>query len=152
MNLHPASVKQDITLRAYRLTTLADIKTVILEDTHTGIQTNLLLNPEYKFTTQPGDASGRFILHFSEMANGISNMESPCISIVYANDVLNINGINQDYAGNTVFVSDMQGRLLLHQKIGSSPEMKIPLYLNTGTYIVKLTGGAQTIIKKILIQ
>ncbi|GAB6012534.1 T9SS type A sorting domain-containing protein [Viscerimonas tarda] len=147
--LNPASAKQDIILRAYRLASLADVKTVILEDTQTGIKTNLLATPEYRFTSYPGDRNARFILHFSDAANSLENVRNTEIGIFYHNKTLNITGLSSEDSGCDVSVLDIQGRLLLWHKIEMVPDTNIPALLESGAYIVKLTGNGRSLIKKI---
>ncbi|MDR1810821.1 MAG: T9SS type A sorting domain-containing protein [Prevotella sp.] len=151
MNLKPASVEQNITLRAYRQESLTDVKTVILEDTHTGVKTNLMLNPEYRFTTKPEDTCDRFILYFSTNANDIENTEANGAKVYYNNNTLNIKNIER-WDIQTAAVLDIQGRLLFSGKTGTETDASFPLYLGGGAYLVKLTGKGQTITRKLIVQ
>jgi hypothetical protein len=150
--LNPAAVKQDITLHAYRLATLRDIKKVILEDTHTGIKTDLLINPEYRFSSQPGDNSDRFILHFAETGNGIEPASEQEISIYYADNELVINGLRSEDVGGAVTVVDVKGCALEKFRIDTPQEVRIPLFLRAGSYFIKLAGYKHALTQKILVK
>ncbi len=85
-----------------------DYSTVILEDTFTGITTNLLTD-SYTFTYHATDNDNRFILHFAPL--GISEAASNGINI-YSNEsniIVNIDNAN----ASAIVVYDMLGQEVL---------------------------------------
>lgn len=85
-----------------------DFSTVILEDTFTGIMTNLLTD-SYTFTYQSSDNDNRFILHFAPL--GINEAASNGINIYSNENNIVVNIDNAD--ASAIVVYDMLGQEVL---------------------------------------
>ncbi len=85
-----------------------DFSTVILEDTFTGIMTNLLTD-SYTFTYQSSDNDNRFILHFAPL--GINEAASNGINIYSNHNNIVVNIDNTD--ASAIVVYDMLGQEVL---------------------------------------
>jgi len=134
------------TLDATSITVVGE--SVYLEDRMLSIFQDLNTEPTYVFTSDAGNISSRFALHFGlsitdidEVANNIG---------VYAAD-RQINVLLQGLQSGTIQVMDMAGRLIHTQSIISDRTV-IDMNSASGIYVVKVETAAQTITKKISIQ
>jgi len=134
------------TLDATSITVVRE--SVYLEDRMLSIFQDLNTESTYVFTSDAGNVSSRFALHFGlsitdidEVANNIG---------VYAAD-RQINVLLQGLQSGTIQVMDMAGRLIHTQSIISDRTV-IDMNSASGIYVVKVETSAQTITKKISIQ
>jgi hypothetical protein len=126
-------------------TEVNDLANVSIEDTKTGIFTDLLKG-SYSFSFTTGENEERFLLHFSplsvnEMNYSLANIYS-CSQTVYVD-------LNNTVKGD-IFIYTVAGQL-----VASVPEaggsIRINL-ANTGYYIVKVITDKSTLVKKVWVQ
>lgn len=121
------------------------ISYVSLEDTQTGIFTNLL-NNSYSFSYSPGDNEQRFVLHFNPNVSVDESGNSP--AIIYSGH----GSVNVDLKNNVN--GDINIYTISGQHIASVPAAKgsnkISL-ANPGNYIVKVISSQSTMVKKIYV-
>lgn len=150
MYFQPAKEEQEIVLSAYRIASLMDINTVLLEDKQTGTKVNLTKEPKYSFLSSPDDKHDRFVLHFSSATN-ISDQIGSEVDVYYSQGTINIENLEDRDLNSIVSLYDVSGVLILQENINEVPVTKLPVYLNKGTYIVKL-AGKRNLVEKIFIK
>ncbi len=107
-----------------------DINTLVLIDNMTGEETNMLLEESYSFNGSPADSDGRFTVKLSISHN---NGHADSEHFVYQNgSELVVNG------EGTLQIFDVLGRVVISEEVhGQTVNVG---GLNTGAYIVRLTG------------
>ncbi len=150
MYFQPAKEEQEIVLSAYRIASLMDINTVLLEDKQTGTKVNLTKEPRYSFLSSPDDKHDRFVLHFSSATNISDQIESE-IDVYYSQGVINIANLEDGDLNSIISLYDVSGVLILQENVKEVPVTRLPVYLNKGTYIVKL-AGKRNLVEKIFIK
>ena len=121
------------------------ISEISLEDTNTGIFTDLTKN-SYSFTAAPGDAEQRFVLHFGALS--VNEKESS-----FANIYSNARTVYIDLKDNVkgdVFVYNISGQMVATLPAASGSKRII--LANTGNYIVKVITNQSTMVKKVFVQ
>jgi hypothetical protein len=126
-------------------TEVNDFSAVSLEDTKTGIFTDILKG-SYSFSFTPGENEQRFVLHFAPLSiTGTENIPSNIYS--YANTVyVDL----KDNISGTIFIYNISGQL-----VASAPAVKGLNKINvanTGIYIVKVISDKSSNVKKVWIQ
>ena len=146
MYFKPAAEEQDVLLSAYRLNSLTNFRSVILEDTKNGMTIDLMLNSSYNFISSPADNPGRFVLHFNSPVSVNAEMQS-VLEAYYSLGSLYIRNLQEMDLGGTVSLYDVSGVLVLQEVIAEIPVMQIATSLNKGTYILKLAGKRNLVVK-----
>jgi C1A family cysteine protease len=118
---------------------------LILEDTKTGIFTDLLLN-NYTFNFTTGENEKRFILHFKPL--GIIEADNSSLGI-YANHNIVYIDLKDNVRGD-VFITNINGQLVA-SALAVHGNRQISL-AKPGTYIVRLITDKESLIKKICTQ
>jgi len=126
-------------------TEVNEISAVTLEDTQTGIFTNLLQN-SYTFNATAGEVEQRFILHFGTLS--VKKTENT-VAGVYANHgVVYIN--MKDNAEGDIYIYNVTGQLV--STVNATQGINKINIANTGNYIVKVITKKSTMVKKVFIQ
>jgi hypothetical protein len=123
-----------------------DFATVILEDTETGITTDLLSNT-YNFSYSVDEDAERFILHFSPL--GVNNGEVDNIQVYSVENIVyvNLSEISQfEYS-----ILNMMGQEIKSGKLYSQNN-SISLNTETGYYVVKIITGNTVVSSKVFIK
>lgn len=141
----PTDTPKRLVLKPYRLETLQSVEGVWLEDKLTKTITQLQPEMEYPFesTLKSDKASleNRFILHFARGDKNDKLIETDSqISCSYINSVLYIIGLNSNDLNSKVELFDLQGRLIAQTKVDNAPRMQYEKRLDTGVYIVRISG------------
>ncbi|MBE0661483.1 MAG: T9SS type A sorting domain-containing protein [Bacteroidales bacterium] len=122
--------------------------TPYLVDLKTGTNQNLAENPVYNFTSQDGDAPGRFLLKFS--AVGIPEVPgSESLHAYVYDNILYV--MNSGASKVRVEVYNIHGQLLMGEETAQGLQ-SLPVSVPPGTYLVKMTSEGATAIRKISIQ
>ena len=124
---------------------LKDLKYVTLEDTKTGVFTDLSVKP-YTFNFTAGENEQRFILHFSALS--VNEKESTVANIYSNNQTVYVN--MKDQVKGDIFVYDISGKLIT-SKVSVQGTTEIGLNV-TGNYIVKVITKDNTEVKKVFIK
>ncbi|HRC16415.1 MAG TPA: T9SS type A sorting domain-containing protein, partial [Bacteroidia bacterium] len=126
-------------------TEMNDMPFVTLEDTETGIYTNLSDEP-YTFDAVTGDFAQRFILHFSMLSVEETKKTS---AIVYSyQQTVHIN--LKDLVKGDIYIYNIAGQLVATKLAAQGTnEIKLP---NVGNYIVKVITKNNTVVRKVFIQ
>ena len=134
----PSAVPQECTMRAYRMESLTVPECVLLEDRQTGTLTDLSVNPDYTFQSDPTDRPDRFALHF-KAPTGLDNQTEGVLSCYYnkTGREIVIRGAEASDAQSIVTVYDTQGRQIKQTFVENGI---IPFDATAGVYIVKVTG------------
>ncbi len=149
MFFQPSDKEQEVILKAFRQNTLIDINKVILEDTKTGIKTDLLKDTQYLFTSSPTDRTDRFNIYFSNTTDMDEDFSGDMYVYYRSEGEIIIENLQDIDLGSIISLYDIDGRIILQEKIESNPTTTISVMLNTGTYIVKV-NGERNFTKKIL--
>lgn len=128
-------------------TQLLDMPSATLEDTQTGIFTDLSAG-SYSFTAGPGEKEVRFILHFN---TSVTSLTDPAKSLANIYSYQNTAFIDlKDQAKGNIFIYNVSGQLIRTQAASKGMnEVKLP---NTGIYMVKVITAKSTMVKKIWIE
>jgi hypothetical protein len=122
-----------------------------LEDKKTASWTNLILNPEYIFTSLPADSPDRFLLHFSNPPSGVSHLSGDYVQIYsYDNDVYVLVRATGNIYGD-FYLYDLVGRLVFKDKLNNTGLNKFEPGIVTGYYIVKVVTGECTTVQKVFL-
>ncbi len=124
---------------------LKDLKYVTLEDTKTGVFTDLSVKP-YTFNFTAGENEQRFVLHFSALS--VKENESTVGNIYSNNQTVYIN--LKDQVKGDIFIYDISGKLIT-SKVSVQGMSEIGLS-ETGNYIVKVITRDNTLVKKVFIK
>ncbi|MGB0879679.1 MAG: T9SS type A sorting domain-containing protein, partial [Polaribacter sp.] len=97
------------------------------------------------------DGVGRFYIHTSTQALGVSNVDLVSVAIYNANQKIHFSGLPE---GNTlVTLYDVVGKVILEEKITeSTSSISIGNISKGGIYLVHLKTEKGTISKKIVLQ
>ena len=121
---------------------------IYLEDLLEGNMIDLSTTTSYTFSGEEGINENRFKLHFG--ATGIDNAPIAAKWLVYASgQQLFVSGEN----GQTeVSVYNTQGQQVMLKKIEIQGEVRLPLNLSTGVYLVTINNGRNVETTKIIIK
>ena len=126
-------------------TEVNDLSAILLEDTKTGIFTDLLKGA-YAFDFTPGENEVRFMLHFSPLS--VSENESTVASIYSVDKTVFIDLTNQ--AGSEVFIYTIAGQLVKTMQLTKGLNR---ISVETmGNYLVKVITKESTFVKKVFIK
>ena len=126
-------------------TEMKDLKYVTLEDTKTGVFTDLSVKP-YTFNFTAGENEQRFVLHFSPLA--VNETESVCATVYSNNQTVYVN--MKDQVKGDISVYDISGKLV-SSKSGVQGMNEINIS-TTGNYIVKVITRDNTLVRKVFIK
>ncbi|MDR2496724.1 MAG: hypothetical protein LBD21_06315 [Tannerellaceae bacterium] len=138
MYFEPSAVPQRVTLRADRLESISAVAAVILEDTKTGVRTNLLQTPEYSFSSSPSDRADRFVLHFSDLPTGTESVEGGKVGVSYAGGEIVVQGLSGSDIGSTAVLYNTGGQTLHSASINEISPLRINKMLGKGVYLLKI--------------
>lgn len=130
---------------------------VYLEDTETGIWTNLLENPVYSFTAQEGIFPDRFNLHFLPPSITTNMVEQEKVSVHMFSDgnnlVIDFTGVDVNKARVEVF--DMLGKYAIApaDHYANNNRIEVPhTGLAAGNYIVRVIHEDEMFSRKIFLK
>lgn len=119
-----------------------------LIDLKTGTSQNLAENPMYSFTSQDGDAPGRFLLKFTAVGiPGVPGSES--LQAWVNSNILYV--MNTGASKASVEVYNLHGQLVAVKETGQGLQ-SLPVNVPPGTYLVRMTSEGATATRKISIQ
>lgn len=122
-----------------------DISQVSLEDTKTGIFTDLTKG-SYTFNFTAGENEQRFFLHFG--TTGVIDNKATIVNIYSYQNTAYINMMNN--VKGDIFIYNVTGQLVATRTAAQgSNEIKLS---NTGNYIVRVITNDRTVVQKIFIQ
>jgi hypothetical protein len=126
-------------------TEINDITAVSLEDTKTGIFTNLLQGA-YTFSFAPGETETRFVLHFGTLS--VPETENSVAGIYVSHGIVYVT--MKDNAKGDIYVYTVAGQLVA--KVPATKGSNKISLSNTGNYIVKVVSNQNTMVKKVFVQ
>jgi hypothetical protein len=118
-----------------------------IEDTKTGLRHDLKTG-SYAFAWEANEEANRFKLLFN--AVGIDEQESTSFSAYTIEKTIYVS--NPANSNLDVKVSDLMGRTVLIQQIGTNSLISLPTQLKSGVYIIQLTDSRQITNKKVTIR
>lgn len=125
----------DYTLNACSITIIGE--TVFLEDRILGIFQDLNTTPNYNFTSDAGNISDRFALHFGMAVTGIED-GTAANSRVYTTNGNQLNIILPENTSNgNVQVLDMAGRVIYTANLNAS-RSTVNMNTATGVYLIRV--------------
>ena len=154
MALKPASSADNYILKTQYTETLTS-EGLWLKDRQNNTITDLKLNPQYQFSSQPTDNENRFVVYFKKPANVPTGVDNASLFNITAymdvNGKIVLKNINEKDLGSQANLFDISGKLLSSDIINNTPSFTMSSKVNPGVYIVKVTGnrsGSAKIIKK----
>ena len=122
---------------------------VYLTDLQTNYTQNLTNNPVYSFTSEEGDDSQRFLLHFK--AVGVEE-QSPQSNIQAwaANNTIHI--LNPENSKGEIRILNMFGQQVAQAKLSGDTKQEIQLNVPTGCYLVNVVSEDRVVTKKVVIR
>jgi hypothetical protein len=126
---------------------------VYLEDTYTAQTIKLTPSTTYAFTSDKGDFTGRFNLHFNPLATtDIDNLaDGSAINVFSFEKQIQINLNASDLSNSKVEVYNLLGKKIMEQELVSNQTI-LNLDVATGNYLVKVVSGIDTQTSKVFIQ
>jgi subtilisin family serine protease len=131
-------------------TGLENFEGVILEDLFTATMHDFKQLPSYSFISNTTDDTNRFRIHFEKSAIGLGSEPVPTANLVFVAD--NRLYIQNQSLGSVTRIYDLQGKLLVQEKLQIIGLHTIPLNLPSGIYMVKTVRGIKTETNKIVVQ
>lgn len=126
-------------------TEINDMQYVTLEDTQTGIFTELAKSP-YTFSFEAGENELRFKLHFSAL--GIDDNQPEVVNIFSHQKTVFVNLKGQ--VEGDIFIYNICGQMVAFlPAVSGSNRINLE---NTGTYIAKVVSDKSMVIRKVFIQ
>ena len=126
-------------------TEVNDMQFASLEDTRTGIFTDITQKP-YSFSYTSGEAANRFKLHFSALS--VEDDEQSSLSIYSYQKTVYVN-FNNHHSGD-IYIYNMAGQLITSRETASG---LVNIGLNApGVYIVKVVSEKEITTTKVYIQ
>lgn len=121
---------------------------ITLEDLKTGLLTDLRVNPNYTFSYTAGDPEHRFNLHFDKYV-GMNQTTETSFGIYAFNKTLVVQ--NPENFFGLIYVYDMTGRLLMQDQLDGNAEIRVPMNVASGSYLVMVTSDRGVVSRKVLI-
>jgi len=99
------------------------------------------VNP-YSFTSNPSDATDRFLVLFSNpVKSGLNDIRFK-LYLYYNDKKVIVKQLTENNLGNKITLFDLQGKQLRSCVINNFPEMKIDVSdLERGVYIIQVSGN-----------
>jgi len=149
--LSPSLTAQKVTIAAKRLETMDRVSEIWLNDNLKNKKFLLSNGDAYETSVAPTDKVDRFTLRFVLASSGIGDETGDTsvdksISSYYANGVLTVTGFDESDFGSTIFVYDIQGKLIAQEKVNELRET-IEQDFMPGAYIVKVVGNKSYVSK-----
>lgn len=138
----------------YRFTSTFDplaFGKINLQDLKTGTTHNLKSDPVYSFSALAGDDAARFILHFTENLSVNDKGKESQIKIYSYNKTICILSNTVSSINGDVYIFNLMGQQLLHQRTSEVPITKINLNASAGYYLVKIVTSDQATSSKVFI-
>ncbi len=126
---------------------LESIDQVWLEDKLERNIIDLKEQDTYSFLSTPGDDAERFVVHFLRANTSFESVQDNFLQCIYNNGEIILKGLLNEDMGSILSVTDMQGRVLVREKVLESPEMRISVTLPDGVYITHLQGARSLTVK-----
>jgi hypothetical protein len=125
----------------------ANFEVLLLEDKKTNTIYDLNLNSTYEFKGSTKDATDRFVIHFSPIANESSNLPA----LIYY-DGYNINVDLSAIEGQTdIKIYDISGKLLVNKKAEGKMIHPFDMRIKNQVYIVVVGSNKKIISSKVLV-
>ncbi|MDD4374897.1 MAG: fibronectin type III domain-containing protein [Bacteroidales bacterium] len=128
--------------------TLPEGVAVYMTDLVLNKEINLNDSPTYTFTASEGDNPNRFLLHFGAVGLDENANQSSLRAYTHHNTLYVQNSL-RDAA---IRVIDIQGRLLLEQKLNGTGLHKLPLDFPAGVYMVQLLNSKEHKSVKVIVE
>lgn len=141
----PSEKGQQISIRGIRLNSMYHVSVIWLEDKLEKKVVKLTLGTVYTTFSSPSDRVDRFNLYFKDIdPKKIKEVED--IWANYQSGTLKVSGFEDKDFGAVLQLFDMTGRKYMQTKVNNYT-MNIPCVLNTGVYIVKISGNRNSAVK-----
>ncbi len=124
---------------------------IFLEDKKLDLMQDLVLNPEYQFTSSPTDNPARFLLHFTKSAIGIDEKDKG-FQIYSFEDYLYVKNLVKGNTYGTVWMYDLTGRTVFHADLKDFTINKFNPGVNGGYYAVKVITKDGVYTEKVYLQ
>jgi hypothetical protein len=145
------SANSAVTFTGSGMESFDPMTSIHLEDILLNKVTDLRINPEYTFSYEPGNASGRFMLRFSSLTGKNNDMEAFRGTVFFRNGFFNINLPGMKNQPVEISIYNEIGQQLTNSKLFMSEAIQIPAPSSTGIYILKISTGTNFYTKKIVV-
>ena len=127
---------------------LPDI-TVYLTDLKTNFTQNLSNNPVYSFTSEEGDDSQRFLLHFKAVGIEDQPQNQSNIQTWAANNTIHI--LNPENLQGEIRILNLFGQQVAQAKLTGDTKQQIQLNVPTGCYLVNVISEKGVVTRKVMV-
>jgi hypothetical protein len=125
---------------------------VFVRDLTTGVVQNLSSNAAFSFHATQGDHPGRFIVSYTQLTS-VGNLPEASTAIYVYNRVLYLNFAREENNDRQMQVIDLSGRVVLAKRLpGGITSMQVPLGLQQGVYIVRITGENTSVARRVMVR
>jgi len=123
---------------------------VFVRDLLTGAVHNLRQNPQFAFHATQGDHAARFKVSFTQPTT-VGNLPQGTTAIYVHNNILHLN-FASDESNRQLQVFDISGRVVKSQRLQDGASQSIPLALEMGTYIVRITDSKGVATQRVMVR
>jgi len=127
-----------------------DQRDVFVRDLLTGAVHNLRQNPQFAFHATQGDHAARFKVSFTQPTT-VGNLPQGTTAIYVHNNILHLN-FASDESNRLLQVFDISGRVVKSQRLQDGASQSIPLALEMGTYIVRITDSQGVATQRVMVK
>ncbi len=129
---------------------LFQTRPMYLKDMVTGLTHDLRQNPSVMFGAERGLNAGRFKLLFVQ-PTGVEPIANDATQVYVWNNLLTIN-FAQSHQNGALQVYDTGGRLVMSRQLGNQTSHTVPVNLQTGVYLVRITSTAGVFTQRIVVR
>jgi hypothetical protein len=123
---------------------------VFVRDLVTGMVHNISHNGEFTFTASAGEHAARFKVIFTTPTT-VGNLPQGTTAIYAHNRVLHLN-FATDESNRQLQVFDISGRLVLGHRLPHGTSHSMPLNIEPGTYIVRITDSRGVTTQRVMVR
>lgn len=146
-----AGIEDVFTIEATEIENFDAFEYILLEDLKTNSIINLKENPIYSFTGSPMDDTERFLLKFSDDVLEMESISKNQINVYAYHNTIYVQFLSDINSGNLV-VYDLLGQEIYRQEINNIAHETVPIFAETGYYLVAFETDDELLVKKVILQ
>ena len=123
---------------------------VYLTDLQTNYTQNLTENPIFSFTSDEGDDSQRFLLHFKAVGVEDQPQNQSNIQTWASNNTIHI--LNPENRKGEIRILNMFGQQIAHTKLNGNTKQEIQLNVPSGCYLVNVISEEGVVTRKVIVE
>lgn len=146
-----SAVNGNVTFTGSGMESFGPLTTIYLEDMEQSHLHDFRVGPEFTFSYTPGGNAERFRLRFSNLNSTDTFSNKQKISIYFTDKQIFISGMDLTKTEAEVSVYSVSGQQLYSDHIQPSALARIKAPLAPGIYLVRLSSGTETLVRKVVV-